>query len=61
MADLNRALEQGEDSALLFNRAIAHRAAGRLHDATADAERALTLRPGDQETLALLSELANQR
>jgi tetratricopeptide (TPR) repeat protein len=61
VADLNRALEQGEDAALLFNRAVAHRAAGRLQNAVADAQRAIELRPGDAETLTLLSELASER
>ncbi len=57
VTDLTRALQLGEDSALLFNRAVAHRAAGRLAAAKYDAERSLGLRPGDPETLALLAEI----
>ena len=57
VADLSRALEQGEDSGLLFNRAVAHKAAGRLEAARNDAERSLTLHPGDPETVALLAEI----
>ena len=57
VADLDRALEAGEDAALLFNRAVAYRAAGRSAAALRDARRALALRPGDEETRALLSEM----
>ncbi len=57
VADLTHALERGENAAFLFNRAAAHRAAGRLHAARTDAERALELEPGDAETLALLTEI----
>ncbi len=56
-ADLTQALEQGEDAILLFNRAVAHKAAGRPHAARDDAERALELNPGDVATLALLAEV----
>ncbi|HUK72686.1 MAG TPA: tetratricopeptide repeat protein [Streptosporangiaceae bacterium] len=56
-ADLTHALEQGEDATLLFNRAVAHQAAGRPHEAREDAERALELNPGDAETLGLLAEV----
>ena len=61
VTDLTRALEQGEDSCLLFNRAVAHKAAGRLKAARDDAERSLTLHPGDPETLALLAEITPRR
>jgi tetratricopeptide (TPR) repeat protein len=61
VADLTRALEQGEDSSLLFNRAVAHRAAGRLEAARDDAGRSLELHPGDPEALALLAEISHSR
>ncbi|MGE5287699.1 MAG: tetratricopeptide repeat protein [Micromonosporaceae bacterium] len=57
VADLTHALEAGEDAALLFNRAVAYRAAGRSAAAARDARRALALRPGDEDTRALLSEM----
>ncbi len=57
VADLTRALEHSQDASLLFNRATAHRAAGRLAAARNDAERALTLRPDDPDTLELLAEI----
>ncbi|MFI0453804.1 tetratricopeptide repeat protein [Actinomadura sp. 6N118] len=52
--DLSRALEltdeaAAETPALLFNRAMALRAAGREHEARADLERAGKLAPGDEE------------
>ncbi len=56
-ADLTQALEQGEDATLLFNRAVAHKAAGRRHAARDDAERSLELNPGDVATIALLAEV----
>ena len=46
VADLTRALELDEDSSLLFNRAVAHKAAGRLEAAIHDAERSLSLQSG---------------
>ncbi len=57
VADLTRALDLGADSSLLFNRAVAHRAAGRLKAAKDDAERSLSMRPGDPDVLALLAEI----
>jgi tetratricopeptide (TPR) repeat protein len=47
--DLTRALELGEDAPLLFNRAVALRAAGREREAVADLTRALELAPDDDE------------
>jgi tetratricopeptide (TPR) repeat protein len=49
LADLNRALELGEDPALLFNRATALQAVGRWPDALADLDRALELDPTDPD------------
>jgi Flp pilus assembly protein TadD len=57
VAGLTRALEHGVDASLLFNRAVAQRAAGRLEAAMHDAERSLELCPDDPETLALLAEI----
>ncbi|MGC5010583.1 tetratricopeptide repeat protein [Streptosporangium sp. DT93] len=48
-ADFTRALESGPDPALLFNRAMALRAAGREGEAVADLTRALELAPGDED------------
>ncbi len=56
--DLTYALEQREDSSLLFNRAVAHKAAGRQQAARHDVRRALKLTPGDADTLALLADLS---
>ena len=47
--DLTRALELGEQVPLLFNRAIALRAAGRAQEALADLTRALELDPRDDD------------
>ena len=62
VADLDRALELGEDAALLYNRAAALRAAGRHAQALADLERAAELDPADPEIQAdrerCLAELA---
>ncbi|MEV8636456.1 tetratricopeptide repeat protein [Streptosporangium sp. NPDC051023] len=49
VADLTRALEPGADPVLLFNRAMALRAAGREEEAVADLTRALDLSPDDDE------------
>ena len=57
VADLTRALDAGEDARLLFNRAVAFRAAGRQADALADLSRALELEPGDPDTARLLAEI----
>lgn len=59
-ADLTRALEAGEDPRLLFNRAVALRAAGRPAEAVADLNQALALDPGDQDAARLLAELDGQ-
>jgi tetratricopeptide (TPR) repeat protein len=60
VADLSRALEQGEDAVLLFNRATALRMVGRFDAAKDDANRALALGPADDAaTLALLADLAH--
>ncbi|GIH92846.1 hypothetical protein Psi01_34760 [Planobispora siamensis] len=47
--DFTRALEPGADAALLFNRAMALRAAGRGREAAADLARALELAPDDED------------
>ncbi len=57
VADLTRALEAGQDPLLLFNRATAYRAAGRLAEARADLARARLLAPRDPDILRLLAEL----
>lgn len=49
VADFTRALEPGADPALLFNRAMALRAAGRETEAVADLTRALELAPDDED------------
>ncbi|MEU1732027.1 tetratricopeptide repeat protein [Streptosporangium sp. NPDC020145] len=49
VSDFTRALEPGADPALLFNRAMALRAAGREEEAVADLTRALDLAPDDDE------------
>jgi tetratricopeptide (TPR) repeat protein len=49
LADLTRALDLGEDAALLFNRATALQAAGRWADALADLDRAAGLDPADPD------------
>jgi tetratricopeptide (TPR) repeat protein len=57
VADLTRALEAGEDAPVLFNRAVAFRAAGRTAEAAADAARALQLAPTDPDAQRLLAEI----
>jgi tetratricopeptide (TPR) repeat protein len=57
VADLTRALATEEDPALLYNRAMAQVAAGRAAEARADAHRALTLDPADQDAAQLLADL----
>ncbi|WP_235959379.1 tetratricopeptide repeat protein [Actinomadura macrotermitis] len=47
--DLGRALEFGEDAALLYNRAVALRAAGRPEEARTDLLRARELAPDDDD------------
>ncbi|SDG72495.1 Flp pilus assembly protein TadD, contains TPR repeats [Sinosporangium album] len=47
--DLTRALDLGEDPALLFNRAMALRAAGHPDEAERDLRRALELAPDDED------------
>lgn len=49
VADFTRALDAGDDPALLFNRAMALRAAGRDQEAAADLTRALELAPDDED------------
>ncbi|WP_440073194.1 tetratricopeptide repeat protein [Streptosporangium sp. OZ121] len=49
VADFTRALGSGDDPALLFNRAMALRAAGRDGEAVADLTRALELAPNDED------------
>ncbi|GAA4191757.1 hypothetical protein GCM10022252_32040 [Streptosporangium oxazolinicum] len=49
VADFTRALDAGEDPALLFNRAMALRAAGRDGEAVADLTHALALAPDDED------------
>ncbi|WP_246645189.1 tetratricopeptide repeat protein [Nonomuraea ceibae] len=49
VADLTRALQLGETAELLFNRAVAHRAAGRAEQARQDLLRARELAPGDED------------
>ncbi|GAB3960573.1 hypothetical protein GCM10029978_010220 [Actinoallomurus acanthiterrae] len=55
--DLTRALAAGEDAALLYNRAVAHRSAGQLAEARADIAHALTLAPDDPDIVQLRTEL----
>ncbi|RJL33258.1 tetratricopeptide repeat protein [Bailinhaonella thermotolerans] len=57
VADLTRALAVAEDAALLYNRAVAHRAAGRPAAARADLARARELAPDDPDVPALLAAL----
>lgn len=57
VADLTRALDAEEDARLLYNRAVAFRAAGRRAEALADLSRALELEPGDPDTARLLAEI----
>ncbi|MGW5684097.1 tetratricopeptide repeat protein [Nonomuraea sp. NPDC003754] len=54
-ADLDRAVALKENPELLFNRAMAMRAAGRTEQATADLRRAAELAPDDQDIRAALS------
>ncbi len=49
LASLDRALQGSEDAAILFNRAIVHRAVGRPDRALADLERARQLDPADPD------------
>ncbi|MFD1935934.1 tetratricopeptide repeat protein [Nonomuraea mangrovi] len=55
VADLSRAVELKESPELLFNRAMALRAAGRTEQAMADLRRAAELAPGDEDVRAALS------
>ncbi|MFD0883631.1 tetratricopeptide repeat protein, partial [Streptosporangium algeriense] len=57
VADFTRALEPGADPALLFNRAMALRAAGREEEAVTDLTRALELAPEDNEIREALQRL----
>ncbi|MBG0831188.1 tetratricopeptide repeat protein [Planomonospora sp. ID67723] len=57
VADFTRALEPGADPALLFNRAVALRAAGRPGEAAADLARALELAPDDEDIRRELASL----
>ena len=61
IADLDRALELGDDAALRYNRAVACRTLGRLADALADLDAAVSLDPADpdieQERLRCHAEL----
>jgi tetratricopeptide (TPR) repeat protein len=57
VADFTRALEPGADPALLFNRALALRAAGRVREAAADLARALELAPDDEDVRRELADL----
>ncbi|MEU7892572.1 tetratricopeptide repeat protein [Nonomuraea sp. NPDC049152] len=54
-ADLDRAVELKESPELLFNRAMAMRADGRIEHAVADLRRAAELAPGDEDIRAALS------
>nr|WP_221474532.1 tetratricopeptide repeat protein [Planomonospora venezuelensis] len=60
VADFTRALEPGADPALLFNRALALRAAGRAQEAAADLARALELDPGDEDVRRELAALRGE-
>ena len=55
IADLDRAVGLSEEPGLLFNRAMALRAAGREREAVADLTRALELAPEDLDTRLALS------
>ncbi|WP_231647215.1 tetratricopeptide repeat protein [Planomonospora sphaerica] len=57
VADFTRALEPGADPALLFNRALALRAAGREREAAADLTKALELAPDDEDVRRELAGL----
>ncbi|GGS69460.1 hypothetical protein GCM10010156_30270 [Planobispora rosea] len=59
--DFTRALEPGTDPALLFNRALALRAAGRPREAEADLARALELDPADEDARRELASLRGER
>lgn len=52
LADLDRAIDLGEDAALLYNRAAALQAAGRWSHALADLEKAALLDPADPDIQA---------
>lgn len=53
--ELTRAREPGEEAPLLFNRAVALRAAGREQEAVADLTRALELAPDDEDVRRALA------
>ncbi|ROO90171.1 tetratricopeptide repeat protein [Actinocorallia herbida] len=55
IADLGHAVDLAEEPGLLFNRALALRAAGRSAEAAADLARAHTLAPDDQEITEALA------
>ncbi|MER7502935.1 tetratricopeptide repeat protein [Nonomuraea pusilla] len=57
VADLSRALKLEETAELLFNRAVAHRAAGRAEEARADLRRAAELAPDDEDVRRALAEV----
>ncbi|MDX6744460.1 tetratricopeptide repeat protein [Actinocorallia sp. A-T 12471] len=56
IADLGRAVELNQEPGLLFNRALALRAAGRHTEAAADLARAHALDPADPDITAALTE-----
>jgi hypothetical protein len=56
VADLTAALELTDDPAIRENRAVAYEASGRLLEAIADCELALTHPDADQESLRPLLE-----
>jgi tetratricopeptide (TPR) repeat protein len=55
-ASLSRALELGEDAALLYNRATARLAIGQAAGAITDLERAAELQPDDEDVTELLDQ-----
>ncbi len=56
IADLTRALKLGETAELLFNRAVARRAAGQAGQARQDLLRAMELAPDDEDIARALAE-----
>jgi tetratricopeptide (TPR) repeat protein len=61
VADLDRSLDLGEDAALRYNRAMAHRALGRVSEALADLEAASALDPADEDIARCRRELERVR